>query len=61
MDDFRVCLNCDYMKGFHVSFRKTARGKVKIILICPNCGQSYDLGWSTSMIKSFKAEKGLSY
>jgi predicted RNA binding protein YcfA (HicA-like mRNA interferase family) len=61
MDDFRICLNCDYQKGFHVSFRKTGKSRVKIILICPHCGQSYDLGWITSMIKSFKAEKGLIY
>jgi hypothetical protein len=61
MDDFRVCLNCEYKKGFHLFFRKTGKSRVKILLICPNCGQSYDLGWTTSTIKSFKAGKGLIY
>ncbi len=60
MEDFRVCLNCEYQKGFHVAFRKV-KGRIKIIVICPNCGQSYDLGWATSTIKSFKSEKGLIY
>ncbi len=61
MDEFRVCPNCEYQRGFHVAFRKTAKGKVKIGLICPNCGQSYDLGWTTASVKSFKAEKGMVY
>ncbi len=61
MDDFRECSSCDYKKGFHVSFRKTETGSAKIILSCPDCGQSYDLGWTTDMVKSFKAEEGLIY
>jgi len=60
MEEFRVCPNCSYERGFHVYFKKN-KGKIKICLICPNCGQSYDLGWSTSTIKSFKAEKGAGY
>lgn len=60
MEEFRVCLNCAYERGFHVSFKKV-KGKVKICMICPNCGQSYDLGWLTTTIKSFKSEKGLIY
>ncbi|MBI5638818.1 MAG: hypothetical protein HZA17_00175 [Nitrospirae bacterium] len=60
MEDFRVCLSCDYKKGFHVFFRRSkGKGRVKICLICPNCGQSYDLGWITSSIKSFKPDQGL--
>jgi hypothetical protein len=58
MEDFRICLNCNYQKGFHVLFRKAGKGKVKIMMACPKCGQSYDVGWTTATIKSFKAEKG---
>ena len=60
MEEFRVCPSCEYSKGFHVAFRK-AKGKVRICLICPNCGQSYEIGWSTSSIKGFKVDKGASY
>ncbi|OGW38211.1 MAG: hypothetical protein A2Y97_08980 [Nitrospirae bacterium RBG_13_39_12] len=58
--EFRVCPTCNYQKGFHVFF-KNAKGKTRIGLICPNCGQSYDLGWLTTSIKSLKPEKGLIY
>ncbi len=57
MDELRVCISCDYQKGFHIYFKK-ANGKVKICLVCPNCGQSDDLGRVTSTIKSFRAERG---
>ncbi len=60
MEELRVCVNCGYVRGFHVFFKKVKR-KIKICLICPNCGQSYEIGWSTSTIKSFKVEKGLVY
>jgi transcription elongation factor Elf1 len=60
MEEFRVCPECDHEKGFQIFFKKV-KGKIKIDLICPNCGQSYDLGWSTTSIKSFKLKKGLIY
>lgn len=60
MEELRVCANCNYEKGFHVFFKKN-KGKIKIFLICPNCGQSYDIGWTASSIKTFKAEKGIGY
>lgn len=60
MEEFRVCISCEYAKGFHVSFRKV-KGRVRICLICPNCGQSYEIGWSTASIKGFKIDKGASY
>lgn len=59
-EEFRVCISCGYERGFHVSFRRN-KGKAKIVLICPQCGQSYDLEWLTSSIKSFKAEPGIKY
>jgi len=60
MEELRVCQSCDYQKGFHVCFKK-ARGRIRICLICPKCGQSYDVGWSTSTIKSFKTKPGIIY
>jgi Zn ribbon nucleic-acid-binding protein len=45
MGEFRVCTNCGYQRGFHVYFREAADGGVVIGLICPNCGQSFDLAW----------------
>lgn len=59
-EELRVCLSCNYEKGFHICFKKV-RGRVRICIICPNCGQSYDLGWSTSAIKSFKTKPGVIY
>jgi len=43
-EEFRVCLECGYERGFHVSFQKEGVER-KIILICPNCGARYDVGW----------------
>ncbi len=43
-EEFRVCPNCGYERGFHSSFLKAAEG-YRIVLICPNCGARYDVGW----------------
>lgn len=43
-DEFRVCRNCSYELGFHYSFLPEEKAH-KIILICPNCGARYDVGW----------------
>jgi hypothetical protein len=61
MDDFRVCLNCDYKKGFHVSFRRMRKEQGQDYIDMSELRPTYDLGWTTLMIKSFKAEKGLIY
>lgn len=60
MEEFRVCPECDYQRGFHVFFKKL-RAKIRICLICPQCGQSYAIGWATATIKRFKPEKGPKY
>ncbi len=60
MEEFRQCTNCAYQKGFHVFFKRL-KGKVKICLICPNSGRSYDIGRLTTSIRGFKSEKGLIY
>lgn len=44
MNEFRRCPVCGYELGFHVFFRAEEDGVV-LGLICPKCGQSYDLGW----------------
>jgi transcription elongation factor Elf1 len=43
-EEFRVCPACGYELGFHNSFLKSGEG-YRIILICPNCGARYDVGW----------------
>jgi hypothetical protein len=45
MGEFRECPSCSYQRGFHVYFREPEGGGVVVGLICPNCGQSYDLAW----------------
>jgi hypothetical protein len=46
-DQFSACPRCGYQKGFHVSFSRIAFGHphVKVIPLCPECGERYDLGW----------------
>jgi len=56
-EEFRVCPNCNYRRGFHVYFKKV-RSKTKIGLICPQCGSSYDIKWLTTNIKNLKGKKG---
>ena len=47
-EEFRICPACGYERGFHVSFLKNeAEGTppYRIVLICPNCGARFDVGW----------------
>lgn len=46
-EEFRVCPQCGYELGFHSSFLRSEEG-YRIILICPNCGARYDVGWRMS-------------
>ncbi|MBI5025673.1 MAG: hypothetical protein HZC12_02885 [Nitrospirae bacterium] len=59
-EEFRACPACAYERGFHVFFKRV-KGRTKICLICPNCGQSYDIGWITASIKEIKHEPGPIY
>jgi hypothetical protein len=59
-EEFRICPECQYQRGFHVFFRK-AKDKTKIGLICPQCGYSYEIGWIISGIKELKPKKGVPY
>ncbi len=59
MSDFRVCRVCGYGKGFHVYLREQEKGH-KIGLICPSCGQSFDVGWIVPDLAP-SAEKGTKF
>jgi transcription elongation factor Elf1 len=52
-DDFHRCPNCGYTRGFHCSFLRVAEGsdRYRIVLICPECGTRFDIGWSTGLEK----------
>jgi hypothetical protein len=43
-EEFRICPQCGYELGFHGSFLR-AEECYRIILICPECGARYDVGW----------------
>ena len=50
-EEFRKCDVCGYDRGFHSSF--TARGdKYRVVLICPECGAMYDVGWKVKLEKT---------
>lgn len=42
--EFRRCDVCGYDRGFHSSFVEKDE-KHRVILICPECGARYDVGW----------------
>ncbi|MDG6244966.1 MAG: hypothetical protein QCH31_11375 [Methanolobus sp.] len=58
---FRVCPNCGYQRGFHVYLKGVSDGKNRLGLICPSCGQSYDIGWLTADINGQGPEKEEAY
>ncbi|HUH78990.1 MAG TPA: hypothetical protein VLY83_03755 [Methanoregula sp.] len=53
--EFRVCPECGYTRGFHASFLDLSPGKdypvkstkrvFRVILVCPDCGSRFDIGW----------------
>jgi transcription elongation factor Elf1 len=57
--EFQVCPACGYDRGFHTSLLnmsasrgthlKTTREVFRVILICPNCGARFDVGWKIPM------------
>jgi hypothetical protein len=46
--EFRRCDVCGYDRGFHSSFAKNDE-KHSVILICPECGARYDVGWTIEL------------
>jgi len=57
MNEFRICPECGYKRGFHASFKKKDDNLYKIIFICPSCGSAYDINLETSSINNLKAQK----
>lgn len=57
-DELHICPACGYDHGFHTSFLnsnavkdnhiKSTREVYRVILICPECGARYDVGWRIS-------------
>lgn len=57
-DELHQCPECGYEYGFHTSFItidankdspvKSTREVIGVILICPECGARYDVGWRVS-------------
>ena len=57
-DELHICPACGYTFGFHTSFLKVNAGRnspvkstrdaYQVILICPECGARYDVGWRVS-------------
>ncbi len=56
MEEFRICQQCGYGRGFHVFF-KPRGARHSIGLICPSCGRSYDIGWLIPRLEG-KPESG---
>jgi hypothetical protein len=60
--EFHTCPACGYMLGFHTSFVKAGAGRDtpvrstrdawRVILICPECGARYDVGWRVSFAET---------
>jgi rubredoxin len=60
MEEFRICPDCGYGRGFHTSFQK--EGDIfRIIFICPECGSSFDLGLFQPELKEINPVKGETY
>ncbi|TKJ38554.1 hypothetical protein CEE37_12375 [candidate division LCP-89 bacterium B3_LCP] len=51
-DEFKVCTVCGYDMGFHVSFQKDIDVPVRLLLICPDCGARFDVGWTANLPKN---------
>ena len=61
-NELHTCPDCGYELGFHTSFVsasasrdnpvRSAREVYRVILICPECGARYDVGWRVSFAES---------
>jgi hypothetical protein len=59
-NELHTCPDCGYALGFHTSFVSTGtprdnpvrstRDVYRVILICPECGARYDVGWRVSFV-----------
>jgi predicted RNA-binding Zn-ribbon protein involved in translation (DUF1610 family) len=46
-----ICEKCTYERGFHVSLTREGTHH-EIVLICPNCGQRYSVGWRLTLTQN---------
>jgi hypothetical protein len=54
-NELHTCPDCGYALGFHSSFARAGTGRespvrstrevYRVILICPECGARFDIGW----------------
>ena len=54
-NELNTCPDCGYVLGFHTSFVRAGTGRdspvrstrevYRVILVCPECGARYDVGW----------------
>lgn len=61
-NELHTCPDCGYERGFHTSFVNAGpdrgipgmfpREVFRVILICPECGARYDVGWRISFNES---------
>ncbi|MEN6342768.1 MAG: hypothetical protein ABFC89_09440 [Methanospirillum sp.] len=43
--EVRVCPDCGYRRGFHVTFLADDGGGSMAVLCCPECGARFEIGW----------------
>jgi len=61
-EEFHICPSCGYDLGFHTSFVsmnaskdnpiKSTKDVFQVILICPECGARFDIGWRVTFTES---------
>jgi predicted RNA-binding Zn-ribbon protein involved in translation (DUF1610 family) len=58
-NELHTCPDCGYDRGFHTSLvtahaskntpLRSTREVYRVILICPECGARYDIGWQVTL------------
>jgi transcription elongation factor Elf1 len=51
-EEFRVCPVCGHDMGFNTSIIQASGKPARVILICPECGARFDLGWEIDLAQS---------
>jgi len=50
-EEFSICQKCTYERGFYV-FLARKDTHHDIVLICPNCGRRYSIGWRVTVTEN---------